>query len=252
MGGESLQNKSPAAALSPFFSCRSNIVHNHFGYSSSASATGSCLSFKKLRPLSGVPAGTELRTKGAFFSAGFPSFFAAGVIGSLKGCAAEVDVAAGGVWDDEAEPCRGAGVELAETGVALRMGFVVKAREAAMDVEGGIRTREAARRQVRQIIVGGWMRNCVFGWERCLGLQKFKMARENDSPRVACGRVRVPIDVSCHCMNTSILNENYSRWKRTVFLQERLLRRLLSNVIIASFLVRSTPNLDIAYANPKT
>ena len=191
---ESLQNKSPAAALSPFFSCRSNIVHSHSGYSSSASATGSCLSFKKLRPLSGVPAGTELRTKGAFFSAGFPSFFAAGVMSSLKGCAAEVDVAAGGVWDEEESPCRGAGVELAETGVALRMGFVVKAREVAMDVEGDIRTREAARRQVRQIIVGGWMRNCVFGWVRCLGLQKFKMARGNDLPRVAYSRVRVPMN----------------------------------------------------------
>lgn len=56
---------------------------------------------------------------GAFFSAaGLPSFFAAGVMGSLKGCAAEVDVAAGGVCDEEAEPCLGAGAELAETGVA--------------------------------------------------------------------------------------------------------------------------------------
>jgi len=28
--------------------------------------------------------------------------------GALKGCAADVDVAAGGLWEDEGEPCRGA------------------------------------------------------------------------------------------------------------------------------------------------
>lgn len=50
-------------------------------------------------------------------------------MGSLKGCAADVDVAAGGVCDEETEPCRGAAAELAETGVALRrVGAEAKAR----------------------------------------------------------------------------------------------------------------------------
>jgi len=105
----------------------------------------------------------ELRTRGAgFFSAAAAaSFFneagAAGVVASLKGCAAEVEVAAGGACDDVEESCRGldAVVVLAEMGVALRRGVVEKAREAC---EGAwdIRAREAARRQLRQIIFGGW------------------------------------------------------------------------------------------------
>jgi len=86
-----VQNKSPCPAASAPFSCRVKTVHSHSGYSSSANATGSCLSFKKFKPLRGVPAGTELRTSGvAFFSAAAAaSFFraggGAGVVFSLKG-----------------------------------------------------------------------------------------------------------------------------------------------------------------------
>ena len=88
--GRNIQNKSPAPA-SAFFSCRSNIVHSQLGYSSSANATGSCLSFKKFNPFSGWPAGILLFTSGAtfFFAASaavaFRSGLAAGVNGSLNG-----------------------------------------------------------------------------------------------------------------------------------------------------------------------
>lgn len=105
-----------------------------------------------------MPAGTELRTSGAFFSAtgDAASFFGAGVMASLKGCAAAVDVAGGGVRDED--------VLLAETVVALRrVGAVKKAREAARVVGVDIRAREAARRQVRQIIVEEVRGQCMFG-----------------------------------------------------------------------------------------
>ena len=121
---------------------------------------------------------------GTFFSAaGLPSFLGAGVKGSLKGCAADVDVAAGGACDEEAEPCRGAGAELAATGVARRTEPVVKARVAGIEAGSGILARDAARRHVRQIIVGEgadamrvWM-----GAMREDG-QKFEMGRRNVLP----------------------------------------------------------------------
>lgn len=162
-----LQKRSPAAPASAFFSCRSSIVHSQSGYSSSGIATGSPLSLRKFRPFSGVPAGTELLINGAaFFSAAAAaaSFFreagAEGVMGALKGWAAEVDVAAGAVCEDVGLPWRGAVwvAALGEMGVALRIGAVVerKREEGERGIEG-IRDRDAARRQPRQIIVGvGW------------------------------------------------------------------------------------------------
>jgi hypothetical protein len=91
-----------------------------------------------LSPFSGVPAGTELRTSGeAFFSAAAAaSFFnaggAEGVVFSLKGCAAEVEVAAGGLCEESEVPCRGAVwvAVLAEMGVALRVEVVERGRVA--------------------------------------------------------------------------------------------------------------------------
>lgn len=156
------------------------MVHSHSGYSSSGSATGSSLFFRKFKPLSGVPAATELRTRGAFFSAaGLPSFFAAGVADSLKGCAADVDVAAGGACDEGV----GAG---AETGAALRRaGAVVKARDVDIDVEGSIRVRDAARRQVRQIIVGGMAVQWAFWIRDGCRCQKFTIDRKIVSPSIA-------------------------------------------------------------------
>lgn len=111
--------------------------------------------FSKFRPLSGVPAGTLLLTSGVgFFSATFAAFFSItgpglGVRGALKGCAAEVEVAAGGVCDDVGLPWRGVGVEEEEMGDAL-------ATEGELDMrrrDEGAKEREA-RRQARQIIVG--------------------------------------------------------------------------------------------------
>lgn len=127
MDGVDVQNKSPCPAPSAFVSCRCNIVHSHAGYSSSGSATGSVLFFSKFKPLSGVPAGMLLLTSGAAFffdaSAAWALMLAdgAGVRGSLSGCAADVDVAAGGVRDEVESPCRGAGwvAVLADVGVAL-------------------------------------------------------------------------------------------------------------------------------------
>ena len=131
-----VQNRSPAP-VSAFFSCRSRIVHSQLGYSSSGSATGSCAFLRKFSPFNGWPAGIELFTSGvAFFSAtlaacALRSGDAAGVRGSLKGCAADVDVADGGVCEDADEPCRGAVwvAVVAEMGVALRRaGVVVRKR----------------------------------------------------------------------------------------------------------------------------
>lgn len=111
--------------------------------------------FSKFRPLSGVPAGTLLFTVGvAFFSATLAAFFSIaglgfGVRGALNGCAAEDDVAAGGVCEDVGEPDRGVGVEAEETGVALwRAGELERKRR-----DEGASERDA-RRQLRQIIVG--------------------------------------------------------------------------------------------------
>lgn len=69
-----------------------------------------------------------LLTRGATFffaasaAAAFTSEPGAGVNGSLKGWAADVDVAVGGAWEDDDSPWRGldcVAVEL-EMGVALR------------------------------------------------------------------------------------------------------------------------------------
>jgi hypothetical protein len=83
-------------------------------------ATGSSLFLRKFRPFSGTPAGIEERTSGCALAGA--SFFADGVSGSEKGCAADVDVAAGGVCEESGEPCRGAVcvAVLGEMGVALR------------------------------------------------------------------------------------------------------------------------------------
>lgn len=115
-----VQNRSPSTPTSPLSSCLCRIVHSHAGYSSSALATGSCFAFSKFRPFSGVPAGTLLLTSGAaFFSATFAAVFSsaglgAGVRGALKGCAAEVEVAA-----EEAPGWCGVGCAAEEMGVAL-------------------------------------------------------------------------------------------------------------------------------------
>lgn len=119
--------------------------------------------FSKFKPLSGVPAGTELFTSGvAFFSTALAAAFAIaglgfGVSGALKGCAADVDVAAGGACDDVGEPWRGVGVEAEEMGVAFAKAAV---EESERRVEG-TRVREA-RRQDRQIIVDMLVLGC--GW----------------------------------------------------------------------------------------
>lgn len=65
----------------------------------------------KFSPFSGVPAGTEDSAKAGsvdFLAAGFASM--GGAAPALKGCAAEVDVAAGGWWVALGEPVLGADV----------------------------------------------------------------------------------------------------------------------------------------------
>lgn len=84
-----------------------------------------------------MPAGMLLFTSGVtfFFAASVAWPFklpdAAGMRGSLNGCAADFDVAAGGVCDDVESPWRGAVcvATFGETGVALlRRDEVVKKR----------------------------------------------------------------------------------------------------------------------------
>jgi hypothetical protein len=131
-----VQNKSPCPATpSPAVAGPCNIVHSHAGYSSSGNATGSCLFFSKFKPLSGVPAGILLLTRGVtfFFAASLAwalrSPEGAGVSGALKGCAAEVDVAAGGACEDVDAFWRGTGCEAEEMGVAfVRRDVVVRKR----------------------------------------------------------------------------------------------------------------------------
>lgn len=152
------QNKSPIPTPSLLFSCRLKIVHNHSGYSSSANATGSTLFFSKFSPLSGVPAAILLFTSGTTFffaaSVAWPLRLldGAGVSFSLNGWAADVEVAAGGLCEDAESPCRGAGC-VAEMGVALEK----CAEDVKRRVDLGRRgdwALEAARRQLRQIMVG--------------------------------------------------------------------------------------------------
>jgi hypothetical protein len=125
-------------------------------------ATGSCAFFRKLRPLRGWPAGILLFTKGATFffaaSVAWPlsAGDAAGVKGSLKGCAADVDVAAEGVCEEVESPCRGAVcvAVVAEMGAAFwDLEVDVRKRWEFIGVEVGILALEAARRQLRHIIL---------------------------------------------------------------------------------------------------
>jgi hypothetical protein len=97
------------------------------------------LFFSKFRPFRGVPAGILLLTSGVafFFAASLAAAFklpgAAGVRGSLRGCAEVVDVAEGG----------GVALERRDDVVRKRCGCVID-----------VRAREAARRQLRQIMTG--------------------------------------------------------------------------------------------------
>jgi hypothetical protein len=78
----------------------------------------------------------------------------AGVSGALKGCAADVDVAAGA---DVRSPCRGVvcvDVE-AEMGVTLRRVEVEVRKRRGWARDADERAREAARRQLRHIIFSG-------------------------------------------------------------------------------------------------
>jgi hypothetical protein len=110
----------------------------------------------KFSPLSGVPAATLLLTSGAaFFCAAAAAAFAIagsgdGVSGALKGCAADVEVAAGAASAGRAFVCVAVAAEM---GVALLRGAVVERKR-------GVRTRgsegRAARRQVRQIMAKAW------------------------------------------------------------------------------------------------
>jgi hypothetical protein len=149
-----VQNKSPStdpasAAPSappfPFF----RIPHSQAGYSPSSKATGSFFPFTKFKPLSVVPAATELLTVGAAFSALLGAWReeaeGEALKGVEKGCAAPVDVAAGGVCEEEVGlPVRGEAVE-------RREGVVVMARRKRRVVGRWM----AVRRQRVQIIVCG-------------------------------------------------------------------------------------------------
>jgi hypothetical protein len=159
-------------------------------------ATGSCFAFSKFRPFSGVPAGTLLLTSGAaFFSATLAAVFSraglgVGVRGALKGCAAEVEVAAG-----ESLGWRGVDCAAAEMGVALREGRVVERKRRVG------RAREA-RRQVRQIIacvVGV----CGWGGAAVLEMELLEMRAEKRSWRRGCATVsvRVPTVFACRRIN---------------------------------------------------
>lgn len=131
--------------------------------------------FSKFKPLSGVPAGTELFTSGVgFLSAAFAAAFSmlglgAGVSGALKGWAAEEDVAAGGAGEDVALPWRGVGVDADEMGVALESAGEEEERKRRV----GVLARREARRQVRQIIVDVWMAQWGWGWRWCCGFVNF-------------------------------------------------------------------------------
>ena len=102
-----LQNSSPApSTLSslPFFSV-SRQCHSHSGYSSSGSAIGSSLPFRKFRPFRTVPAGAIETGRGvlSFGRRCTPreTALGAGERGVEKGCPALVDVAAGGLEGEE-------------------------------------------------------------------------------------------------------------------------------------------------------
>jgi len=127
--------------------------HSQLGYSSSFIASGSCFPFIKFNPLNGVPAGTDDNTKAGgvdFLATGFASV--GGVEPALKGCAAEVDVAAGGWCVALGEPCLGAVVVAAvgETAWEGRGGADVKVLERMAEF---VLVREAQRRQRLQIMI---------------------------------------------------------------------------------------------------
>jgi hypothetical protein len=150
--GQNIQNKSPSTDPASAFPSAPfaffKIPHNQAGYSPSSNATGSFFPFTKFKPLSVVPAATELFTVGAAFSALLGAWREAAegdaLKGVEKGCAAPVDVAAGGVCEEELSglPVRGEAVE--RRGVV-----VVRARRKGRMVGRWM----AVRRQRVQIIV---------------------------------------------------------------------------------------------------
>lgn len=173
------QNKSPSAASSVWPSDFST-VHSHGGYSESSMATGSVLLLRKLRPLSGVPAGTELWTRAGALEA----------LVLLGGCAVEVDVAGALGEADRAASVVGASADAARVVVKAR----TEEEEAALGAER--RPREPARRRQRgQIIVfAGWRggKGGVVG--KCSNLQaSMRELRRTDPPAGdACRAVVVP------------------------------------------------------------
>lgn len=152
-----VQNKSPSALASlPSASLLSaSTVHSHAGYSWSSIAIGSCLFFRKFRPLNTVPAGTLETILAAALLCSFwiGRFSRSGedVNGVLKGCAAEVEVAAGLSF----------GLEF--VAVVVCAVTACARREADEDIarrENGVALPLARRfRHLRQIIVRVWVRS---------------------------------------------------------------------------------------------
>ena len=96
----SLQYKSPSPSFpslpSAFFSASTNSPHNQAGYSESSFATGPSFAFTYPNPLSTVPAFTELLGAAGVSDADAGKGGTWGVKGVENGCAADLDVAAGG------------------------------------------------------------------------------------------------------------------------------------------------------------
>ena len=114
----------PASFISPFLGPRSS--HSQSGYSESSLATGPSWPLIYPNPLNGVPAGTLLGGRAGplnvdfgvvFGDEGIPGVFAGdGVKGVENGCAAEVEVAGGGLSERRSLEVVERGRRMAERG----------------------------------------------------------------------------------------------------------------------------------------
>jgi hypothetical protein len=215
--GQNIQNKSPSTDPASAFPSAPfaffKIPHNQAGYSPSSNATGSFFPFTKFKPLSVVPAATELFTVGAAFSALLGAWREAAegdaLKGVEKGCAAPVDEAAGGVCEElSGLPVRGEAVE-------RWVGVVVMARRKGRVVGRWI----AVRRQRVQIIVCGYGGERLRSRFRGSAMRRLRLGQRFDGvgcaktfgvlPRAEFGRLRFPIlrSLLCEVHSSSYLKE---------------------------------------------
>lgn len=196
-----VQYKSPSSSslFSPFSPALSNRPHSHSGYSSSSFATGPSLPFTYPRPFSTVPALTELRGAAASGAVVLALLGIGAVRGVENGCAAEVEVAAGG------PSCEVLGGPRGE--VCVLWSGVVERRRAVVERGRRERGEEVVVRRCKQrgqIMMGGgvegWAAGSWWWWMGRAGVGLIWASKFWDCARLdlgLCSTARLPTNREC-------------------------------------------------------